>query len=235
MRTQRASHTSTPLLVSHLDDYQSRLLASMQQDLDALEGTNLHHISKKIKTNVKDFVSILDELYERYIKMGSKSQAQETFSEKIKLMKTTKQYLDMINMRLRELGECSMSNIDVQSNPPHHESSRQEFVFGLDPPLADSDSEHTVAVDTGGDPRFRTATSEMLAGAISSVEWGEPCVSSAPFGCGSVSLPSSSIVWAIISLSSLNFTRSSNLNTSTTETPNLLFSAAVRPKSSVAF
>ena len=47
-------------------------------------------------------------------------------------------------------------------------------MFSLDPPLADSDMEHTVAVDTGGDPRFRTATSEMLAGAILSVEWGEP-------------------------------------------------------------
>ena len=144
--------------MSQLDDYQGSLLASMQLDLDALEGIDPHHISKKIKTKVKDFVSISDELYERYIKMGSKSQAQETFSEKIKLMKTTKQYLDMINMKLRELGECSMSNIDVQSNPPHHESSLHEFVFGSDPSLADSDTEHTAAFDTGGDLRFRTAT-----------------------------------------------------------------------------
>ena len=79
----------------------------------------------------------------------------------------------------------------------------------------------------------------MLAGAISSVEWGEPCVSLASFGCGSLSLPSSSGVWAgftaTTSLSSLNFTRSSNLKTSTIETPNLLFSAVVCPKSSVAF
>ena len=40
MRPQRVSHTSTLLLVSQLDDYQGSLLASMQQDLDALEGTN---------------------------------------------------------------------------------------------------------------------------------------------------------------------------------------------------
>ena len=107
-------HGSVSLLVlrERVERQSDDLLRTMQTDLEQCSTvTALKETSTLVKSNGRELCRLIDALHERYIKIGSISEAQEILNQKMETTISMRQFLNLINIKLRELGELSVSNI----------------------------------------------------------------------------------------------------------------------------